>query len=56
MAYVIDAGCIGCGACVGECPTGCIADAGGVFEIKSAECIDCGSCVGACPTGAIKPE
>ncbi|KAF5081110.1 4Fe-4S binding protein [Anaerotignum sp.] len=56
MAHKIGPECIGCGACAGECPTSCIVDAGGVFEIKAAECIDCGTCVGACPTGAIKPE
>lgn len=56
MAHVITADCIGCGACAGECPTGCIADAGGVFEINGSDCIDCGGCVGACPTSAIKAE
>ncbi len=56
MAHKIGPECIGCGACAGVCPTGCIADAGGVFEIKGAECIDCGTCAGACPTGAIKAE
>ena len=49
MAHKIGPECIGCGACAGECPTGCIHEAGGVYEINAAECIDCGTCAGACP-------
>lgn len=56
MAHKIGPECIGCGACAGGCPTGCIVEAGGVYEIKAAECIDCGACEGVCPTGAIKAE
>lgn len=56
MAHKIGPECIGCGACAGECPTGCIHEAGGVYEINAAECIDCGTCAGVCPTGAIKAE
>ena len=48
--------CIACGACVDECPVGCISDAGGIFKISAAECIDCGACEGSCPNGSIKPE
>ncbi len=56
MAYKIGSECIGCGACVGECPTSCISDNGGVFVIKESDCIDCGTCAGVCPVGAPKAE
>ena len=54
MAHKIGPECIGCGACAGGCPTGCIHEDGGVYVINAAECIDCGTCAGNCPTGAIK--
>ena len=48
--------CIGCGACVRDCP-------GGALEVadKKAQyirkCIQCGHCVAVCPTGAVSiPE
>ena len=43
MAHKIGPECIGCGACAGGCPTGCIHEDGG-------------TCAGNCPTGAIKAE
>lgn len=52
MAHKIGPECIGCGACAGGCPTGCIHEDGGVYVINAAECIDCGTCAGNCPTGA----
>ena len=39
MAHKIGSECIGCGACVSECPTNCIYEDGGVVAIKEAECI-----------------
>ena len=56
MAHKIGPECIGCGACAGGCPTGCIHEDGGVYVFNAAECIDCGTCAGNCPTGAIKAE
>ncbi|MCI9355072.1 MAG: 4Fe-4S binding protein [Firmicutes bacterium] len=56
MAHKIGSECIGCGACMSECPTNCIYENGGVYAIKEAECIDCGSCAGVCPVSAPKPE
>lgn len=41
MAHKIGPECIGCGACAGGCPTGCIHEDGGVYVINAAECIDC---------------
>ena len=54
MAYQIDSSCIGCGACVAECPTDCIVDNGGTFKVNEGDCIECGSCASACPVGAAK--
>lgn len=52
MAFKITDACIGCGACVPECPVEAINDAGGVFEIDADKCIDCGACAGVCPVDA----
>lgn len=54
MAYTIGSECIGCGACEGNCPVGCISNQGGVYVIDAGSCIDCGTCAGDCPVGAIK--
>ena len=54
MAYKIGDECIGCGACVADCPTSCIVDDGSVFKINEADCIECGACAGSCPVGAPK--
>lgn len=49
--------CIGCGACVGVCPTGALSlDADGKAECDEALCIDCGACIGVCPTQAISQK
>ena len=53
MAFVINDGCVSCGACEAQCPVGAISMGDGKFEIDPGKCIDCGSCAGACPTGSI---
>ena len=46
--------CIGCGACVGTCPTESLSlNADDKSECNEDTCIDCGACVGVCPTDAI---
>ena len=39
MAYVINDGCVSCGACAGACPVGAIAEGDGKFEIDADTCI-----------------
>ena len=56
MAYKITDDCIGCGACAGECPVGCITEADGKYVINADECLECGACAGVCPVDAPKPE
>ncbi|MDI9436866.1 MAG: 4Fe-4S binding protein [Euryarchaeota archaeon] len=51
---VLDEKCIGCGACINECPVNCIQ-----LEMPSPvhigdECVSCGRCVEVCPVEAIR--
>ena len=53
MAYKINADeCLGCGACVDECPVGAITEKDGKYVINADECIGCGNCAESCPVGA----
>jgi NAD-dependent dihydropyrimidine dehydrogenase PreA subunit len=57
MAYKIDPEtCIGCGACVDDCPVEAISAVDDKYVIDADECIDCGACEGSCPTEAISAE
>ena len=56
MAYKINDGCIGCGACAGACPMTCINQGATCYEINKEACIECGTCEGVCPVGAPKQE
>jgi len=56
MAYFINDGCIGCGACVTECPAATISEKDGKFVIDASACIDCRNCVDACPADAIEHQ
>ncbi len=49
--------CIGCGACVGVCPTGAMElDDEGKANCDPDVCCDCGACVGTCPMSAISEK
>lgn len=48
--------CIGCGACVKDCPGGVLCMKEGKAE-TAGKCIQCGHCVAICPVGAVSiPE
>jgi electron transport complex protein RnfB len=44
--------CIGCRACIPNCPAGAISYVGGKAAIDPAKCIGCGNCSKVCPVGA----
>ncbi len=56
MAYVINDGCVSCGACESECPVGAISEGDSTYVIDADACLDCGACASACPTESISAE
>ena len=55
MAYKIDKDtCIGCAACIDECPVSAIEENDGKCVIDPEKCIDCGACAETCPVDAPK--
>ncbi len=50
------AGCTGCGACAGVCPTGALtADPDApVVRVREVRCVGCGLCAQACPEGVVE--
>ncbi|KUO65344.1 MAG: electron transfer flavoprotein subunit alpha [Gracilibacter sp. BRH_c7a] len=57
MTVVVDNGkCIGCGACVVECPLEALDLIDGIAVVDPAKCKDNGSCVEVCPTNALALE
>ena len=48
--------CIGCGACVAECPVDALDLVDGLVVINHEKCIRCGKCVRVCPTNALNLE
>ena len=53
MDYGIDDSCVCCGACVENCPMGCIEIKGSSAVIDLNRCVQCRCCEGYCPVGAI---
>ncbi len=56
---VVEALCIGCGACDYSCPTGALTKTDsflGLFVIDPYTCDDCAICVEKCPDLAIVPD
>lgn len=48
--------CVGCGACVDDCPAEAIAMNDDIAVVDADECLDCGACVDSCPSEAITME
>lgn len=56
-AEVVSDRCIGCQACVAECPVGAIQiSSDGVARINPDLCVGCGKCADVCPVGAVRYE
>lgn len=51
--YQITDGCIGCGACVENCPQRCI-EPGTPYQIRQEHCLHCGNCHTVCPAQAVE--
>ncbi len=56
MSLVVDAECLGCGACEPVCPQGAISQSEGylvVYEIDPLACNDCMECIEVCAVDAL---
>lgn len=54
MAVVVDkTKCIGCGACIVECPVEALDLVDGLAVVNPEKCTNCGSCVKVCPANAL---
>lgn len=48
------ANCVGCGACVAVCPTGCLEAAGPTPWLpRPGDCVACAACAVVCPEAAV---
>lgn len=52
MAYLIDASCTACGACLLTCPEHAFT-VGVPLSVREDRCTDCGECIEVCPADAI---
>jgi len=49
--------CIGCGACVDECPAGAVSlNDQGIAVVDKEKCTGCGRCAKSCPVQAISTQ
>ncbi len=54
MAVKVDTPkCIGCGACVTECPKEALDLVDGIIKLDPDKCNECGSCIDACPSSVL---
>ena len=51
--YFVTETCIGCGACLNDCPQSCIDMTDGKAVIREQNCLYCGNCAAICPVGAV---
>lgn len=51
--YFVNDTCIGCGACLTDCPQSCIDFTDGKAVIRQQNCLHCGNCAAICPVGAV---
>ncbi|MDE7389421.1 MAG: 4Fe-4S binding protein [Lachnospiraceae bacterium] len=51
--YQISESCIGCGACLANCPQRCI-QPGNLYQIQQTHCLHCGNCYEVCPVKAVE--
>ncbi len=57
MAYYITEECVGCMACLTDCPVDAITGARNMLHVIDPNiCIDCGACGWVCPVEAIRNE
>ncbi len=48
-SYIDKGKCVGCGACIPECPVGAICMQPGWFsKVDESKCIGCGKCIELC--------
>ncbi|MDI6859030.1 MAG: 4Fe-4S binding protein [Methanocellales archaeon] len=48
--------CVGCGACVDECPKGALSLNDEIATVDDSLCDECGACIEVCATDAISFE
>jgi len=49
-----EARCVGCGACVGVCPAGCLEQSGPLpWMPRPRDCVACAVCAAVCPADAL---
>lgn len=55
VATVDEKRCVGCGACMGECPKQAVSVWKGCFAVvEGMTCVGCGKCAAVCPSGCIE--
>jgi NAD-dependent dihydropyrimidine dehydrogenase PreA subunit len=45
--------CVGCAACIADCPVTCLEMDGDKVKVDADACIDCGACIQSCPVEAL---